>query len=235
MKQAENPVIGVFIVSDNHLIRSGLRRILDSEVRIRVLGDMSVEKARAFDGTLSQLPDILLIELDPRGSDTLEFIGSLMNWTKELAVLVLSDLVDYDLARKALALGASGIVLKMQPPAVLIAAILDLFQSSRYEPGSKVISVEQAHVHKFFKADTAHTEVAKRIDTLTVREREIIRLVSLGLKNKDIANRLSISDITVRHHLSSIFCKLEVTDRQKLLLLAHRNGLAEFAFRSEPA
>jgi DNA-binding NarL/FixJ family response regulator len=55
----------------------------------------------------------------------------------------------------------------------------------------------------------------------------------MGLKNKDIANRLSISDITVRHHLTSIYCKLEVTDRQKLLILAHRYGLADLALKAE--
>ena len=62
-----------------------------------------------------------------------------------------------------------------------------------------------------------------------------IRQIALGLKNKDIANRLSISDITVRHHLTSIFCKLEVADRQKLLLLAHRYGLADLTLRAESA
>jgi DNA-binding NarL/FixJ family response regulator len=60
-------------------------------------------------------------------------------------------------------------------------------------------------------------------------------LIGSGLKNKDIAVRLSISDITVRHHLTSIFRKLEVSDRQKLLILAYRFGLAELASSAEPA
>jgi len=196
---------------------------------------MSVEKATAFDTIKGQPPDVLLIELDSRGSDVLKFVAGLANWKKDSAVLVLSDLVDYELAQKALALGTTGILLKMQPPAVLIAAILDLYQSSHYESVSKVMAIERTHEHKFLKAHIVDTELAKKIDTLTAREREIIRLVSLGLKNKDIANRLSISDITVRHHLSSIFCKLEVSDRQNLLLLAHRNGLAEFALSFESA
>jgi DNA-binding NarL/FixJ family response regulator len=235
MKREDNRIISVLIVSDSHLIRSGLRRILDSEVRIRVLGDMSVEKATALDSTKGKLPDVLLIELDSRGSDALKFLGGLTNWKKDSAVLVLSDLVDHDLAQKALALGATGIVLKVQPPAVLIAALLDLCHGYIYEPLSTVIATEQSHVHKLFNANSVDPQVAKKIDSLTVREREIIRLVSLGLRNKDIAHQLSISDITVRHHLSSIFCKLEVSDRQKLLILAHSNGLAELAFRSEPA
>lgn len=74
-----------------------------------------------------------------------------------------------------------------------------------------------------------------KIHSLTARERDIIRLLGQGLKNKDIANQLSISDITVRHHLTSIFCKLEVEDRQKLLILAHRYGLVELGLSTESA
>jgi DNA-binding NarL/FixJ family response regulator len=75
----------------------------------------------------------------------------------------------------------------------------------------------------------------RRSDHRTTRELEVIRLITLGLKNKDIVNRLSISDITVRHHLTSIFCKLEVADRQQLLILAHRYGLADLTLRAESA
>ena len=235
MRRRDDQLITVLIVSDSHLIRSGLRRILDSEVRIRVLGDMSIDKASAFKAAIGRPPDIFLIELDSRGSNALEFIGTLTKWRKDSAVLVLTDLIDHDLGRKALALGASGIVLKMQPPPVLLAAIFDLYQNYDSESVSKVMVMEQPHSQKLLKAHIVNPEASKKIDSLTTREREIIKLVSLGLKNKDIANRLSISDITVRHHLSSIFCKLEVSDRQKLLLLAHRNGLAEFEFSSEPA
>ena len=74
-----------------------------------------------------------------------------------------------------------------------------------------------------------------KFDSLTTRELEIIRLIALGLKNKEIAQRLSISDITVRHHLTSIFCKLEVTDRQKLLILVHRYGFADLTLNAGSA
>jgi DNA-binding NarL/FixJ family response regulator len=88
---------------------------------------------------------------------------------------------------------------------------------------------------QFLKTDTSSVESIRKINRLTSREREIIRLVGLGLKNKDIATRLSITDITVRHHLTSIFRKLEVPDRQKLLILAHRFGLVELTLSAEPA
>jgi DNA-binding NarL/FixJ family response regulator len=72
----------------------------------------------------------------------------------------------------------------------------------------------------------AASTARSRIETLTRREREVVRLVSEGLKNKQIAERLAIADVTVRHHLTSIFAKLEVTDRLSLVVFAFHNGLA---------
>ena len=74
---------------------------------------------------------------------------------------------------------------------------------------------------------------ANAIAKLTKREREIIELIAEGLKNKEIAERLSISPTTVRHHLSAIFAKLEVPDRLKLIVFAYQQGLASPAVRSK--
>ncbi len=71
--------------------------------------------------------------------------------------------------------------------------------------------------------------IPDEIHTLTDREREIVGLIALGMKNKEVAHRLHISDITVRHHLTNIFSKLNVTDRQKLLILAHKHGIVTAA------
>jgi DNA-binding NarL/FixJ family response regulator len=229
MDTSETSVIRVLIVSDNHLIRSGLRRILDSQPIFHVLADVSIEKAGTFNIT-AEHPDLVVVELDPRATDPLGLIGSLKEFKEESPILVLSDLADHDLSRKALALGATGIVLKMQPPAVLIAAIQELCPRKGHRPSQKNVAMERKP-----PSHPADTEGAKNIKRLTLREREIIRLVGRGMKNKDIANRLSISDITVRHHLTSIFCKLEIEDRQKLLILAHRSGLADLALSNESA
>ena len=111
-------------------MRSGLRRILESHSI--VLGDVSVKEASV--GSISHYsPDLVLIDLDSRSADVLECIGALHNACEKLAVLVIIELADYDLARKALALGASGIVLKVQPPAVLIAAIRELCPANRHD------------------------------------------------------------------------------------------------------
>lgn len=240
MRDEERRLIKVLIVGDNHIIRSGLRRILDYEPSIRVLGDVSVEKARDVNTIVGQHPDLVLVDLDCHDNDVLEFIGRQAS-KKGSAVLLLSDLTGNELARKALSLGAAGVVLKIQPPAVLIAAIQDLCPRYSLASKSKALAtgITQPQNRKFVKPSPqkypADAEDKLNIDSLTTREIEVIRLIALGLKNKEIANRLSISDITVRHHLTSIFCKLEVSDRQKLLILAHRHGLADLTLHAESA
>lgn len=237
MRNQDRHFVRVLIVSDSHIMRSGLCRILESQTSIRVVGDVSFEKATASDTLLRQHPELVLIDLDPRENDPLGFIGTLQKTFKNSAILVLSDLADYEFAGKALTLGAAGVVLKIQPPAVLIAAIQDLCPRYSYESISKsfATNTKMTKSQKASKAYSGNPEDMVKIESLTARELEVVRLIAQGLKNKDIANRLSISDITVRHHLTSIFCKLAVADRQKLLILAHSYGLADLALHAEPA
>ena len=228
-------MVNIFIVGDSHITRSGLRRILETQTAIRVLGEVSVRRASA-ETVLRHRPDVILVDLDPHGADVLGLIGTLLEAPGGAAILLLIDLTDHELARKALRLGASGIVLKVQPSAVLIAAIRELYPTHRDDSAPRIGVTKDLHIAKDSKMLqlSDDTKDLNKVNSLTAREREIIWLIGLGLKNKDIANRLSISDITVRHHLTSIFCKLEVEDRQKLLILAHRYGLADLSASSEP-
>lgn len=237
MRKQDSDPVRVLIVSDSPIIRSGLRKILESQTTIRVLGDMSFERAGANDSMLHEHPDLVLFDLDPRGNEILTAIGNIQKILKDSFILVLSDLADHELARKAMSFGASGLVLKIQPPSVLIAAIHELCPRYTYQemPKSLMADTTKSKIQKLLKPRIPNSKDVSKIETLTSREREIIGLIGLGLKNKDIANRLSISDITVRHHLTSIFCKLEVADRQKLLIVAHQYGLADLTLSAEPA
>lgn len=218
--------IKALILSDNHITRSGLRRILESHASFQVLGEGSVGSTNIVESLVRQHPEVILLDLDPNGIDALGFLRNLEKLTRSSAVIILSDLGNDELVRKALALGAAGIVLKLQPPAALIAIIQSLSNSGKQtfeENGSdkQVVSVTG------LEAVGRASKKPGRIDSLTAREREIIRLIAAGLKNKEVASRLRISDITVRHHLTSIFSKLDVSNRQRLLILAHEHGLVD--------
>lgn len=238
MRNQNRYPLSILIVSDSHILRSGLQKILESATGIRVLGDVNFEKARTYETPLRQHPDLILFDLDPRSNKSFEVLAILQETLKNTAVLVLSELADYELTYKALALGAAAVVLKIQPPAVLIAAVKEFSPRYCYEsiPKEQAMHAKEKKGERLVNAPALVPGTrAPNIDSLTAREREVIRLVALGLKNKDIANRLSISDITVRHHLTSIFCKLEVADRQNLLILAHRYGLADLTLQTESA
>jgi DNA-binding NarL/FixJ family response regulator len=221
--------INVLILSNNHITRSGLRRILESHPGFHVLGEGSVGSTTIVESLIRQQPEVILLDIDAKGADALGFIKKQVDLGQSSSVIVLCDLGQDEAARKALALGASGIVLKNQPPTVLIAAILSLSESSKQDIAIKHVEREKLKGTQPTLVKQPHA-VAEKVNSLTAREREVIRLIAMGLKNKEVASRLNISDITVRHHLTNIFNKLDVSDRQKLLILAHTHGIVDLTF-----
>jgi len=222
----------LLIVSDNHIVRSGLRRILESHPQFVIAADMTLRDAGNIGPAGSQLPDIVLIDFVSNSGDALALVGKLKKERKDTLVVVMDDLGDAGRIRKALELGAAGVFLKFQPPSVLIATIESLVsllspqvELRKVEPPMRATSRIQRRGHSSL--------VSGKMENLTERERDIVALISSGLKNKDIAEQLHISDITVRHHLTNIFMKLGVSNRQKLLIMAHQYGLTKLALNPE--
>jgi DNA-binding NarL/FixJ family response regulator len=223
-------MIKAFVICESHIFRSGLRAILEAH-GVHVVGEERITRSSA-ETICRQHPDVVLVDLDRRAPDALMLIGALGKSSEHPAILIVADLADHDLAHKSLTLGANAIVLKMQPPSVLVAAVRELCHSPSKSDDTEVNETPTNRTHMKLSDDHADT---MKLDSLTTREREIIRLIGVGLKNKDIANRLSISDITVRHHLTSIFCKLGISDRQNLLILAYRHGLLDLHLKGQSA
>lgn len=225
MQKESAQSIRVLIVSDNHMIRAGIRMILETQETSYLIGEVTTGHA-AVDAANNAQADILLVDLDLSGVDVIDLIQRLKNNTSNPLILVLSNLGDDELVRKVLRSGAAGVVLKVQPPAVLNAAIESLCGMAPKKGLTEQTRPTPLSINGIVPEPAKRQDVS-RISSLTRREREIIRLLGKGLKNKDIAGQLGISEITVRHHLSNIFSKLEVIDRQKLLIYAHRNRLIE--------
>lgn len=228
MKKETSQPIRALIVGDNHITRSGLRQILESQSNMLVLGEMKIGNVNELDVFRGQHPDIVLIDLEPQGADALSWISKVKKHLISTFCLVIVDLGDVGRARKALDLGAAGVVLKMQPPSVLIATIESLCGRLAEHVELRTVVPDVRSTHRLHSRENLQSYNAK-IESLTERERGIITLIAGGLKNKEIAEHLHISDITVRHHLTNIFMKLGVSDRQKLLILAHQHGLARLA------
>ncbi len=232
MKNETIQPIRALIVGNSHIMRSGLRRILESHSNMLVLGEIELGNVNELQDFRGQHPDIVLIDLESDGADAFACVRKVKRHLIGTVVLVIGDLGDDRRARKALDLGAAGVVLKLQPPSVLIATIESLCGRSAEHVKLGNVKPDARLIHRLHSKENSQSHNAK-FESLTERERSIITLIAGGLKNKDIAEHLHISDITVRHHLTNIFMKLGVSDRQKLLILAHQYGLARLTLNPE--
>jgi DNA-binding NarL/FixJ family response regulator len=158
------------------------------------------------------------------GENGVTVIAELIAVAPEARIIVLTGLRDPEAHRQAVLLGAMGIVKKERAADVLINAIERVHAGEAWLEPSLMAGVlnEMTRSAKPKKVDPEDTKIA----ALTNREREVIALIGEGIKNKEIADRLFISETTVRHHLTSIFDKLGVADRVELLIYAFRHGLA---------
>jgi len=216
----------VAIVTNNDLLRLGLQKIVDDAKLIRLVGQAA--HAGNLDEILtSEQPHIVILDTEIGGAAP-DLIQKIKRVAPGVKTILLSGFDDTECTRQALAAGVDGIVLKVQPSAVLIATINYLADSGgevALPIGNRPTPLKLSHTPAISTAPLTPPALTKWSDGLTEREREVVRLISEGLSNKDIADRLCISSITVRHHLTSIFDKLGVSNRQKLLIRAHQQGL----------
>jgi two-component system, NarL family, nitrate/nitrite response regulator NarL len=212
--------IRILIVDDHAVIRSGLRMLVEHDSTMSVVA-LAGNRTEALESASRERPDIIILDLLLGDDDGLAFLPQLCNTSPSSRVLVLTGVQDPDSHRRAIRRGARGIVLKENAAEVLLKAIKKVHAGEVWIERSMMGSV----IEEFTKPSPADPEEAK-IQTLTNRELEVITLVGEGLKNKQIADRLFISETTVTHHLSSVFSKLEVSDRLELIIYAFRHQLA---------
>lgn len=220
MPSAAMPTLTIAILSRQCLVWFGLQKILESSTTVQMV--VQPPPLRPADLLASpSRPDVFILDLETE-RDALGTIHQLRDAAPTSKIVLLCGLEDQDRTRAAFAAGVDGVILKVQPPAVVLAAIEALYVPAkppalmdREEAGGLSLGTACKRPVPAAPPPPAWPEA------LTEREREIIRLVGQGLSNKDIAYKLSISDSTVRHHMTSIFDKVGVPNRQKLLVHAH--------------
>jgi len=199
----------IVISGDQAVMRAAIRRLVESDAGFAVVRECN-NCPEALAEALGARPDLFLMDLDlnTRCSGALERIGALLRATFGTPVLILTATDDCQATQFALKHGAIGFVLKHRSPEALPLAIRAGLAGEMW--------LEQSTMAMLFRAaPTANGNGGSKL--LTPREHEIIALVVLGLQNKVIAQRLCISDTTVRHHLTSIFEKLAVSNRLELM------------------
>ena len=219
-------LITVVMISSNCLVRLGVQQLLESAKHIRLVGHAhSGAKLEELVGR--ERPQVLLIDVET-ALDLAALVGRVRNTAPNTKVVALIGWEVMDRVREAVVSELDGIVLRVQPPAVLISMIEGLCRTLDSEDGNHESMV--SHLVPSGGVESCNGTPASTIAwpaELTERERSIIALVGRGLSNKEIAAALCISDITVRHHLTNSFDKVGVASRQKLLIHSHQCGFLE--------
>ena len=215
--------IRVLLVDDHALVRTGLRMMIESDSGLVVIGEVATRE-EALAAAAREQVDIILLDLDLGGESSLDFLPELIQTSNGARVLVLTGVLDPDMHHKAVRLGAMGLVHKVEVAKVLLTAIKKVHAGEVWLRRTMVANVlnELSQPPEPAPADPEAPKIAR----LTDREQEVIALIGEGLRNKQIAERLFISEPTVRHHLGAIFDKLEVMDRLELIIYAYKHGLA---------
>jgi len=211
----------ILIIDDHLMVRAGLQILLEAS-GVKVVA-MAGNRAEALELTVSETPDVILLDFDLAGEDGLSFLPELREAANNARVLVVTGIRDPETHRRAVRLGAMGVVLKDHTVEVLIKAIEKVHAGEVWLDRTTMGNVLNEMTRK--TSDQVDPDEAK-LKTLTERERQVVTLIAEGLKNKQIAGRLFISETTVTHHLSSIFSKLDVSDRLELVLYAFGHNLA---------
>jgi two-component system nitrate/nitrite response regulator NarL len=221
MSAATLEPIRILIVDDHAILRAGLRMLIDQNPAMKVIG-VAGNGREALALAASEQPDLIILDILLGDEDGLTLLPDLRDAATNARVLVLTGLRSSESQRRAILAGAMGVVLKEHAAEVLIKAINKVHQGEVWLDRSLMGSV----LDQMTQAQEIDPEKGK-IASLTDREREVIALIAEGLKNKQIGQRLFISETTVTHHLSSIFSKLGVSDRLELIIYAFRYRLAQ--------
>ena len=214
--------IRILLVDDHRAMRAGLRILLQSHPRFEVVGEAE-DRGQALAQAESGHPDIVLLDLDLAGSSSLDFLPDLLRTAPSARVIILTGNREPEVHLRAVETGAMGILLKEKSVDVIFNAVEKVHAGEVWVDRSLMAKVLTNQKNR----DEVPDEDALRISTLSQREREIVDLVGQGIKNEQIADRLFISEGTLRRHLATIFEKLELNSRLDLVFYAFRHGLAE--------
>jgi two-component system, NarL family, nitrate/nitrite response regulator NarL len=224
MAAGDSGKIRVMLVDDHLLVMTALKMALEDLPDVELVGT-ATNINDALDVAGRGNPEVILLDLNLNGTNSLTSLPKLKEAAPQSRVIILTAEHDAEAHRQAVKLGAVGLVLKNAGLDVLVKAIRKVHQGEawfdRAMMSNLIADITQRQGGQ--KADDA----AQRISTLTERERGVIELIGEGLKNKQIAERLFISETTVHHHLTSIFGKLGVQDRVGLVIFAIRHNLVK--------
>ena len=209
--------ISLILADDHPIVLDGLEALFQQQEDFRVVerclnGTATLEAVRKF------RPDILILDIRMPGMDGLAVLRKLTEDKLPTRVVLLTAVIDEDQALEAFRLGVGGIILKEAAPQTLVQCIRQVHAGDRWLDQRSLTRA----LEKLMRREAGTSELTS---TLTPREMEILGMVVRGLRNKEIAEKLFITEGTVKIHLHNIYEKLQVSSRVELVLYAQSRGV----------
>ena len=213
-----NMAVKIMIADDHSMIREGLKNLLELDGDIQVIAE-AVDGEDCLEKLQLVKPDVLLLDINMPKKNGLEVLKSLKSRRSKLKVLVLTVHNETEYLMKAVDIGVNGYVLKDSESAELKKAIFTVADGETYIQPSLIPALNAKMIET--------NKDAEKIKSLTKRELDVLKLLAVGMFNKEVGKRLEISERTVKNHVSNIFKKLGVTDRTQAAVFAISNNLVQ--------
>lgn len=219
--------VRVLLIQNQECVRFGLRLLIESKPEVEVIGEAS-NYSQAI-SAIENKPDVILLDHEHGGDCDIDSIPDLLAASKGARILVFTGEWNPEAHYRAFGLGAMGLVFKTDSPEQLIKAIEKVHAGEAWIESLTMARLLKEMWQGKVRAgeNSTNTPGKRNLTRLTQREREVVALIGERLQNKQIADRLFVCEATVRHHLTSIYDKLNVKNRFDLALYAYQHGLAK--------
>jgi len=212
--------VRLLVADDHEMVRTGLRTILESDSRIRVVGEAGTPKDAVYQAALLR-PDIVLLDVRMGQGSGIDACREILGRNLGSKVIMLTSFADEEAVYGSIMAGAAGYLLKEINKAALIDAVLAVHEGrSLLDP-----EVTRKVLERIRKMAATTDEVSRA--ALSDQEKRVLRLAAHGKTNKEIAADLYLSDKTVKHHVSNILSKLNLSSRAQAAVWATQHGLLD--------
>jgi DNA-binding NarL/FixJ family response regulator len=211
--------IRIVIADDHRMIREGLKQLLELEGDITIVGEAG-DGLSCLQIIEDKKPDVVLLDINMPQMNGLQVLEKLKEGKCRSKILILTIHNEIEYLVKAVDIGVDGYVLKDSESELLRKAIFSVYSGENYIQSELVPILKE-------KLENQEKDILSEDSILTKRELEVLRLLTEGLFNKEIAYNLSISEKTVKNHVSNIFKKISVSDRTQAAVYAIKNNIVE--------